>query len=771
MMLNNQNKVRHGASTVVNQAEEVPGSLPRRSPPQTTGKTKENQKIKILQWNCESIQNKKLQLANKLKEEDIDIACLQESHLKTHPKHGGRFTVRGYQTFKQDRQNGPKGGVVTLVKNEIAAKEIKVETEGKAEMVGIKIHFPHIEITVYNCYCPPPNEHILHAMNKDKHCIVVGDFNSHSPSWGYPEQDARGEEVEDWQTDMNLLLLNDPDDPPTYYSRSWMTSSTPDLAFATEEIALKTTRKVDKQLGGSDHKPIILTVDMCHKREQQPTFTRWNYKKANWSLFALLTDQSAVKLNARSHKVDKVAKELTKHILNAAKRAIPRGARKNYRPYWTDELEQLEAEVTKARTQAESQSDISSNIKLKEQTAKLRRETILTQRKGWQEKTANLNLEKEGTKLWNLVASLNGEKTKSGPIILEKDNKDLTGKEAANLLIKQYASVSDLDIDKNRRRQVNLDMLELKEKEQVHDTDKNKPFTIIELDSAIKKLQLKKSPGPDQVTNELIINLGRKMKKKLLQLYNTSWKTGIIPKAWKVATMIPIHKQGKSKEKAESYRPISLLSCLCKTMEAMVNTRLMWHLESNRILIEEQAGFRKGRSTEDQITLISQSIEDGFQEKNNTVVVWVDMEKAFDRVWKKGLSYKLLNYGIDGKMHRWLNHFLSNRTARVRAQGSTSQCLTIKQGVPQGSALSPTLFSVFVNDIQSTIPKGVKAALYADDLALWATEEHVGTAKVRLQEALNNLDVWTKDWQMKANAQKTTFTIFSLSTKKNRKYH
>ena len=366
------------------------------------------------------------------------------------------------------------------------------------------------------------------------------------------------------------------------------------------------------------------------------------------------------------------------------------------------------------------------------------------------------------------MATLNGEKAKSGPIILEKDGKSVTGKEAANLLIKQYASVSDLHVDKNRKRQVHLDTLELKEKEQVHDNDHNKPFTANELDSAIKNLKIKKSPGPDQVTNEMIIHLGNRMKKKLLQLYNISWKTGTIPKAWKVATMIPIHKQGKSKDKAESYRPISLLSCLCKTMETMVNTRLMWHLESKEILIEEQAGFRKGRCTEDQITLISQSIEDGFQQKNNTVVVWVDMEKAFDRVWKKGLSYKLLKCGIDGKMHRWLNHFLSDRTARVRAQGSISQCQTIKQGVPQGSALSPTLFSIFVNDIQSTIPKGVKAALYADDLALWATEEHIGTAKIRLQEALNKLDAWTKDWLMKANAQKTTFTIFSLSTKKQK---
>ncbi|KAK3764902.1 hypothetical protein RRG08_025423 [Elysia crispata] len=104
---------------------------------------------------------------------------------------------------------------------------------------------------------------------------------------------------------------------------------------------------------------------------------------------------------------------------------------------------------------------------------------------------------------------------------------------------------------------------------------------------------MKKSPGPDQVTNEMLVNLGNGMKRKLLQLFNTSWRSGRIPQAWKEATMTPIHKQGKSKDKAESYRPISLLSCLCKTMERMVNTRLTWYLENNNILIEEQADGQK----------------------------------------------------------------------------------------------------------------------------------------------------------------------------------
>ena len=87
-------------------------------------------------------------------------------------------------------------------------------------MIGVKIHLDNKEITVHNCYCPPRKEHVLHAMNISEHCIVEGDFNSHSPSWGYPKQDARGEEVEDWQTSSNLLMINDAEDPPMYYSRS-----------------------------------------------------------------------------------------------------------------------------------------------------------------------------------------------------------------------------------------------------------------------------------------------------------------------------------------------------------------------------------------------------------------------------------------------------------------------------------------------------------------------------------------------------------------------
>ena len=96
--------------------------------------------------------------------------------------------------------------------------------------------------------------------------------------------------------------------------------------------------------------------------------------------------------------------------------------------------------------------------------------------------------------------------------------------------------------------------------------------------------------------------------------------------------MIPVHKKGKNKTKAESYRPISLTSCVGKLMKRLFNTRLMWHLEDKQHISPEQAAFRQDRSTEDQVTYIAQAIEDAFQDKKHTLVVWVDLEKAFGKV-------------------------------------------------------------------------------------------------------------------------------------------
>ena len=111
-----------------------------------------------------------------------------------------------------------------------------------------------------------------------------------------------------------------------------------------------------------------------------------------------------------------------------------------------------------------------------------------------------------------------------------------------------------------------------------------------------------------------------------------------------------------------------------------MNKRLMWYLERNKILMEEQAGFRQFRSTEDQIAYIAQTIEDGYQRQQHTATVWVDMEKAFDKVWKKGLVLQQMQAGVSHNMLKWIEKYLSQRTGRVSLQGKKAGKQTSRWG-------------------------------------------------------------------------------------------
>ena len=158
---------------------------------------------------------------------------------------------------------------------------------------------------------PPPPPHdkpiALHLIQPTtENWIIMGNFNSHSPSWGYDKLDSKGEEVECWATNQQLILINEPQDPPTFYSRSWRTTSTPDLAFATDNIHKLCHREVCSQLGpgGSDHRHVTILVD---QKTPVSTFKRppsWNYKKADWDSFKQFAEEKCMGLQLSEENVN-----------------------------------------------------------------------------------------------------------------------------------------------------------------------------------------------------------------------------------------------------------------------------------------------------------------------------------------------------------------------------------------------------------------------------------------------------------------------------------
>ena len=177
-------------------------------------------------------------------------------------------------------------------------------------------------------------------------------------------------------------------------------------------------------------------------------------------------------------------------------------------------------------------------------------------------------------------------------------------------------------------------------------------------------------------------NFGLLTKRTLLKLFNESWKTGTVPAMWKKTTIIPIHKKGKDKENPNSYRPISLQSCLGKLLEKVINRRLLSFLKDNNVLSQTQTGYRKYRSTEDQLALIAQEIENAFQEKKKVVAVFFDLTKAVDKVWREGLLLEVLQSRVSGRMYKWIRCFLQERSARVKLDGYMSESVKMREGVP-----------------------------------------------------------------------------------------
>ena len=205
-------------------------------------------------------------------------------------------------------------------------------------------------------------------------------------------------------------------------------------------------------------------------------------------------------------------------------------------------------------------------------------------------------------------------------------------------------------------------------------------------------------------------------------------------------TWYPSKRKARIKQIQTDVVPFRLTSCVGKLMERLVNTRLVRHMEKS-IITSERAGFRQYRSAEDQVTYIAQKIEDGFQDKQHTLTVWIDMQQAY-KVWKVWLRIKLQRSGVTGCMYQWISQYLTKRKARVHVDKTYNCNKTLREGVPQGGVLSPTLFLVFINDSVRDMPRKVLGAIHADNLILWNT--------LQLQ-AIDCSSCWTS-WKVGQNS-------------------
>ena len=191
-------------------------------------------------------------------------------------------------------------------------------------------------------------------------------------------------------------------------------------------------------------------------------------------------------------------------------------------------------------------------------------------------------------------------------------------------------------------------------------------FSIEELKRAIKHMKTKGAAGPEDIQPTFLKALGQEARSELLTLFTMSFNTGKFPQEWQNAVIIPLLKSGKPSSKVASFRPVSLTSCIIKTLERMIAARISYLAETNNWFSDSRAGFRRGRSCEDQMIRFLQSVSDGFQKKKpeRTVMALLDFSQAYDRVWRQDLLLTMLEKGVPWKLLRWIAAFLQNRQGR-----------------------------------------------------------------------------------------------------------
>ena len=267
---------------------------------------------------------------------------------------------------------------------------------------------------------------------------------------------------------------------------------------------------------------------------------------------------------------------------------------------------------------------------------------------------------------------------------------------------------------------------------------------------ALQSLKVDKSPGPDGLHPRVLKEVASEIAYPLTVLFNTSIKTGKIPRAWKVQEVRPIFKKG-DKTAPGNYRPVSLTAIICKVFEAFLRDVLYNHLVQNNLLSEHQYGFCKGRSCISQLLVTIHNWISFMDKGVPTDAVYLDLSKAFDTVPHKKLLHKLKGYGVGGDILNWITDFLSDRKQYVSVNGSCSGETPVTSGVPQGSVLGPILFIYYINDMPDLIKVFIK--IFADDTK--ASNQILSLEdSLVLQSSIDNLCCWTKDWDVTFNCAK-----------------
>lgn len=742
-----------------------------------------HRRLNLLTFNVRSLidTSRQIELSSTLVNNNIDIAFIQECHLRGNR----RCNIPGY-TFIYDYS---PLGVAIIIKNSIDYNRITGDNIGFNHLfISIQITSDNVcrKYLIGSLYIPCSmaisniNEglgKVLLATEDFDGFIIGGDFNSKNVAWGDTMDNCNGKVFHNWLQNNALEVTRICDITPSY----------PNGASFLDHFILSPALidndslnyKISSIASFSDHYPLKLELSLDASGlglRNSHKFT--SYKNTNWDHFRRDMEAESLNIMPPANKnlsnseielfIDKFNSSFMLIHSNHSERHEIRGQRLP--------LSDLSKRLYKVKYQWQKElkkifhrmgNRLSSEYRVLSKQIQLLmiiiKETINVE----EAKQFNNRLQKikPGPNAFNQIFQLVGKK--KSPFCRQLNVNNVTtycSSEISNHFLDYYSSIFEETIPERPVQDLDSRVTSCIDALPSHIYSFDDTFNALnnpdnyhfveagKVEAMINTLNGKKSSGIDGVSNFIIKKFPKICFDFFTILFNNCINNGYFPRAWKTARIIPIKKHQNSNT-PQDFRPISLLSNIGKVFEHFVKAKIDNEFTINPIS-SYQFGFQRHHSTQHALLKFHNDVTNNLRIKTATFAISLDIQKAFDSVCHRGILYKLVDLGIDPYLIKLLHNFFSDRKFNVQINDSSSEFGLVKSGVPQGSVLAPFLFCLFLHDFPH-VSQNSQAILYADDCMIYAHNVSPIQALNSAAFHLGVISAYYKTWGIDVNAAKS----------------
>lgn len=763
---------------------------------QHTSNAQNFEEIVIIQLNVNSIRSvdKRHQLDLFIKQHKPHIMLCSETNLTE--RH--RINFSNYNSHRCDRKTNNGGGTAIFVHNNIAFERILIPSDIKSiECCAIKIKtIDGSKLVIISIYKPPKNRIDVSELTKlnklepNAKIIIAGDFNAHNLLWNSYKTCITGKQIENWYNDHKVALniqLYSTENPTCFRSDE---PSNIDFALISDNIKVNNStnsNKVPTVTSFSDHAAIVYCIN-SNKIVANKKSTIKNFDKTNWQLFNAFIDLKISELNVpvnhnmNINSIDHTAKKLEEIFSEAVSKFVPNieiNCNTVNLSKRSESLIKKKKSILRKRHRNRKSPEYNKILSdLRIINSMIHNSIVNDYKTFWDKKIKSIRIDNN---IYKQIKALSKYKSREDmPDVIENDMNDkfMSDSEKSEALARQFAFSHSLTTN-------NISMFEgiVNETYEIYDKNvcifqfsdafpanfKDKKIATNsgnnylnlflnqnDLRNIIKSRNNKKSHGCDYMPNFALKKMSTNFLQFITIFMNQITNQQHIPAPWKIGIVTPIPKPGKDARKVNNWRPITQVPAISKIYEKHIDTQIRKFCDTNKILDDDQFGFRSSRSTTLAAAKFTTQVIEGLNNKTPTFAVLLDLQAAFDVLWHKALVYKIHQMNFDPIIIRIICNYLKDRSFAVKFCNEMSNKYQIISGCPQGTILAATLFILYMNDfpkINNAIIN-VKRTLYADDICIHITSKNSIYAQKVMNSYLSIISEYISNWKLKLSIGK-----------------